>query len=146
MNGSGTIFAVNSDGAVDLLYSFSRADYSTGTNLDGYYPSAGVVQASDGNFYGVTMNGGLHGMGSIFRFTLLPDPPLFKNISVLGGKLSFSWTALQGARYQLQHSKDLASTNWLDLGSPITATGPLGTASDSIASDPQRFYRIVLLQ
>jgi len=44
------------------LYSF------TGGN-DGANPVAGLVQASDGNFYGTTHEGGTNGYGTIFRIT-----------------------------------------------------------------------------
>ncbi|HEY1787276.1 MAG TPA: choice-of-anchor tandem repeat GloVer-containing protein [Verrucomicrobiae bacterium] len=44
------------------LYSF------TGGN-DGANPVAGLVQASDGNFYGTTHQGGTNGCGTIFRIT-----------------------------------------------------------------------------
>jgi uncharacterized repeat protein (TIGR03803 family) len=47
------------------LYSFDKTD--------GYYP-AGMVQATDGNLYGVTTTGGTTGSGTIFRLT--PDGAL----------------------------------------------------------------------
>jgi len=43
------------------LYSFSGAD--------GSYPYAGLVQGSDGNFYGVTNRGGTNNYGTIFMLT-----------------------------------------------------------------------------
>src|ERR1022692_3217407 len=38
-----------------------------GTN--GYGPMAGLVQASDGNFYGTTFHGGTEDVGTVFRIT-----------------------------------------------------------------------------
>jgi uncharacterized repeat protein (TIGR03803 family) len=43
----GSIFKLSPSGEYSLVYSF------TGTNADGGYPLGGLVQASDGNFYGV---------------------------------------------------------------------------------------------
>ena len=37
---------------------------------DGKYPTAGLVQASDGNFYGTTGGGGDHGGGTVFKITV----------------------------------------------------------------------------
>ena len=45
--GYGTVFKISPNGALTSLYSF------TGGN-DGGYPDAGLVQGSDGNFYGTT--------------------------------------------------------------------------------------------
>jgi uncharacterized repeat protein (TIGR03803 family) len=42
------------------------ADFD-GTN--GFGPFGGVIQATDGNFYGTTTNGGGHGYGNVYRIT-----------------------------------------------------------------------------
>src|SRR5579859_6926592 len=44
------------------LYSF------TGSN-DGAWPEGGLVQGSDGSFYGTTHYGGTNGLGTIFRIS-----------------------------------------------------------------------------
>ena len=47
------MFKISPNGALTSLYSF------TGGN-DGAYPEAGLVQGSDGNFYGTTSDGGTY--------------------------------------------------------------------------------------
>ena len=59
-NGFGTVFKINTNGTLTTLYSF------TGGN-DGSEPQAGLVQGSDGNFYGTTSVGGTGGAGTCFE-------------------------------------------------------------------------------
>ncbi len=61
-NGDGTIFKITTNGVLTFLYFF------TGGN-DGWSPAAGVVQGSDGNFYGTTWFGGKYQQGNVFKFT-----------------------------------------------------------------------------
>ena len=65
-SGYGTVFRVNiSSGVVTSLASF------TGTSgaLVGSSPSTDLVQASDGNLYGTTPNGGANNYGSLYTVT-----------------------------------------------------------------------------
>jgi uncharacterized repeat protein (TIGR03803 family) len=59
--GCGTVFKISSDGSFVSLHSF---DYT-----DGYGPTGGLVQATDGKFYGTTLSGGANGYGTIFDIT-----------------------------------------------------------------------------
>ena len=62
--GTGTIFKMSSAGSFTSVYSFGA---STG---DGSAPAGNLVQASDGNLYGVTSGGGSGGCGTIYQITL----------------------------------------------------------------------------
>jgi uncharacterized repeat protein (TIGR03803 family) len=63
--GCGTVFKITTGGALATLYSFC-----TQTNCaDGAGPSAGLVQATDGNFYGTTGSLGANGGGTVFKIT-----------------------------------------------------------------------------
>jgi uncharacterized repeat protein (TIGR03803 family) len=59
--GCGSVFRVTSNGTYTVLYSFSPS-VSVGV-----IPHAGLVQGSDGNFYGTTYYGGPHNSGTVFR-------------------------------------------------------------------------------
>jgi len=59
-NGAGTVFKLNTNGVLTTLYAF------TGYN-DGGGPEAGLVEGSDGYFYGTTSYGGTNEWGTVFR-------------------------------------------------------------------------------
>jgi len=61
-NGEGTVFSITTNGTLTTLVSLN---YS----VNGSYPQAGLVQGTDGNFYGTTAEGGANGEGTIFRMT-----------------------------------------------------------------------------
>jgi len=61
----GTIFKISTSGSLTILHSFAR------NGVDGLHPNSPLIQASDGNFYGVTPGGGPDplGAGTIFKMT-----------------------------------------------------------------------------
>ncbi|HMK85308.1 MAG TPA: choice-of-anchor tandem repeat GloVer-containing protein, partial [Steroidobacteraceae bacterium] len=61
----GTVFEISS-GVGSILYAFGPLD-STGA-LNGSYPT-GLIQGSDGNFYGTTTSGGSGFLGTVFKMT-----------------------------------------------------------------------------
>jgi uncharacterized repeat protein (TIGR03803 family) len=70
-NSQGTIFSLSETGRLKTLYSFCSQPNCT----DGAAPFAGVVQGTDGNFYGVTFQGGdlecnpPSGCGTVYEVT-----------------------------------------------------------------------------
>ena len=58
----GTVFRMSADGVFTVLYVFAGG-------TDGKWPQGGLIQASDGNFYGAIAIGGMNGQGAIFRMT-----------------------------------------------------------------------------
>jgi uncharacterized repeat protein (TIGR03803 family) len=59
--GCGTVYKMTPSGTLTTLHSFN--------NADGAYPDAGLVQATDGNFYGTTAIGGANSWGTVFKIT-----------------------------------------------------------------------------
>ena len=59
--GYGTVFEITRSGMLTTLHSFD--------GTDGQRPVAGLVQATNGNFYGTTVNGGTYGNGTVFTMT-----------------------------------------------------------------------------
>jgi uncharacterized repeat protein (TIGR03803 family) len=61
----GTIFKIAAGGMLTTLYSFCSQTNCT----DGAHPIAGLVQATNGIFYGTTYTGGANGFGTVFKIT-----------------------------------------------------------------------------
>jgi len=56
----GSVFGITTDGSgFNVIHTFLGAD--------GSGPLAGVIEASDGLFYGTTEKGGAHGKGTLYR-------------------------------------------------------------------------------
>jgi uncharacterized repeat protein (TIGR03803 family) len=136
--GDGTIFQLIPSSVPTTLASFD--------GFNGANPDAALVQGADGDFYGTASSGGAGGAGVIFRLSV-PLPLAFQKITrTLGGSILLTWSAAAGQIYQLQYKTDLSSTNWINLGGPVTAAGSAMTVSDTIIPGAgQRFYRVVLL-
>lgn len=62
-SGCGTLFKIAPSGTLTTPYIFCSQANCT----DGGYPDAGLLQANDGNFYGVTQGGGTNGWGTVFK-------------------------------------------------------------------------------
>ncbi len=63
--GCGTTFKITRSAKVTTLYSFC----SQSSCADGANPSAALIQATDGNFYGTASSGGANGEGTVFKIT-----------------------------------------------------------------------------
>jgi len=81
---SGTVFQMTPAGALTTMVSLN------GTN--GSHPLAGLVQGSDGNFYGTTILGGVKNRGTVFQMTAAGV--LTTLVSFNGGKGSSPFAAL----------------------------------------------------
>ena len=62
---AGTVFKITPKGMLTTLYSFCTKTNCT----DGGLPYAGLIQATDGNFYGTTGGGGAKDGGTVFKIT-----------------------------------------------------------------------------
>jgi len=149
--GCGTVFRISPSGSYTNLYSF------VGSPTDGEYPEAGLVQGSDGNFYGTTYYGGassncISGCGTVFKLTVPLSPPPYPINQITGIQLSgtnivFNVLSIAGETYQLQYRNSLTSGSWSNvpgvsitnsIGSILTLTNFAG------ANQPQGFYRFAI--
>ena len=64
-NGCGTVFKIAPAGMLTTLYTFCSQVYCK----DGSDPNAQLIQAADGNFYGLATQGGAYADGTVFKIT-----------------------------------------------------------------------------
>jgi len=133
----GTVFKITLLGTLTTLHSF------TGSPSDGAVPLAGLVQGTDGNFYGTTTAGGAHFQGTVFQITPAGTITVLHSFSgyptegaaptaglVRGSDGNFyGTTASGGAHYQGTVFKIDTTGNLTTLhsfsGSPSDGTGPV---------------------
>ena len=63
--GSGTVFKMTTAGKVTVIYQFEEC----GLGTTGCNPAAGLVQGTDGNYYGTALSGGTNNQGVVFKVT-----------------------------------------------------------------------------
>jgi uncharacterized repeat protein (TIGR03803 family) len=144
-NNGGTVFRISPGGSETILYSF------VGAPADGGHPEAGLVQGSDGNFYGTTAYGGANNDGTVFKLTVPLSPPAnqisdIQFFNVLDSTIiALPIPSVAGETYQLQYSDSMSPTNWLNTGGTMTSIGgPLVLIDIAEPLPPQRFYRAVI--
>jgi len=64
-NNNGTVFKITPGGTLTTIYNFCSLPYCS----DGSIPTSALTQATDGNFYGTTAQGGANGQGTFYKIT-----------------------------------------------------------------------------
>ena len=130
----GTVFKITPSGTLTTLYSFCQ-QYRDGLCTDGDYPSAGLVQATDGNFYGTTAAGGTSsncygdGCGTVFSLSvgLSPFVETQPTVGQVGTPVTILGTNLTGAT-TVTFNGTAATFNVVS-ASEITTTVPAGATT-----------------
>jgi uncharacterized repeat protein (TIGR03803 family) len=66
-NAEGTVFKMTPAGAITILHQFMHDQFGAPPDDDGSMPMGGVIQASDGKFYGTTRVGGANSSGNVYQ-------------------------------------------------------------------------------
>lgn len=74
--------------------------------------------------------------------TVLDAPVLLSPAMLTNGQFVITWIAAQGINYQLQYKTNLNQTNWINIGTTVTASNTVLSVTNAIGSDNQRFYRV----
>ena len=126
MNGSscGNIFKMTPAGVVVTLHSFDFTDGAT--------PQAGVVQGTDGTFYGTTLQGGTAANGTIFNLNIALGAfvELQPTIGQIGAPVTILGTNLTGATSVTFNGTP--ATIITNTGSAITTTVPTGATTGTV--------------
>jgi len=59
--------------------------------------------------------------------------------------LVITWSSISGQTYRVQYNTVLGTTNWTDLPPDILATDVTSSQTDTNLTDPQRFYRVLVV-
>jgi uncharacterized repeat protein (TIGR03803 family) len=125
----GTIFRITPEGALTTLYTFCSQ-----TNCaDGEAPLAGLVQATDGKFYGATSTGGSDNVGTVFSLDmgLGPFVETLPTIGRAGRPVYILGTNLTGATGVSFNGITAAFT--VTAPSAITTTVPSGATTGFVS-------------
>jgi uncharacterized repeat protein (TIGR03803 family) len=118
-NGFGTVFKITPNGTLTTLHSF---DFYT----DGSSPVAGLVQATDGKFYGTTYDGGANSDGTVFKITPSGTLTTLHTFDGTDGTLPYAGL-IQGANGHFYGTTEEGGTNGLGTVFKITPNGTLTT-------------------
>ena len=127
-NDYGSVFRITPGGTLTTLYSFCSQSGCT----DGINPHAGLVQDTNGDFYGTTVEGGSNNDGTVFRLSVglgpfvKPRPPYGK----VGAAVKILGTNLTGAT-SVSFNGTVAVFTVVS-SSEITTTVPAGASSGAV--------------
>jgi len=150
--GCGSVFKITPGGALTALHKF---DYT-----DGAHPFGGLVQGTDGNFYGTTSQGGATKYGTVFSLDVGLGVSLFANLVGNGTIASSDGYINCGTVCSASYKNGIASTltatpaqGWVfsgwsgcDTTQGNTCTVTMNSARNVTATCPQRdryIYRCV---
>jgi hypothetical protein len=139
VSGSGQQFLVNWSG--DTLYDNSSPPAFTWTNFQFVVVASGTNSILQ---FGAENDPSYFGLDDV---SVTPVPTVaFRTAVASANSFSLRWSTASGLTYQVQYKTNLLQANWIDLGTPIVATGTSLTISDtnSVKSSLQRFYRLVV--
>jgi uncharacterized repeat protein (TIGR03803 family) len=143
--GGGTAFRISSAGVLTTLWPFGDL-YDL---IQGDEPYGGLVQGSDGSFYGTTYAGGTNSVGNVYLLSVPLTPPAnqISAIQLADTNIIFSIPSVAYETYQLQFSSSMTPTNWVNVpGVSVTnSIGALLTVTNfGGAIGPQGFYRFAI--
>ena len=124
----GTVFKITSAGTLTRLYSFCAQNCADGSD-----PQAGLIQATDGNFYGTTYSGGTNNDGTVFSVALGLGPfvETLPTLGPVGAPVRILGTNLAGAT-SVTFNGTAATFTVNSTGTAINTTVPSGATTGTV--------------
>jgi len=123
----GTVFKINTVGALTTLWQFSDFDGTPGTQPDGACPSTRLVQSTDNSFYGTTLMGGSNGLGTVFKISPAGSLTTVYQFGLADGERPRPGSLLQGRNCSFYGITYSGGTNNLGAVFKISPAGTLTT-------------------
>ena len=73
-----------------------------------------------------------------------PNPPTVLTIAV--ADVQVCWNSLSNTLYQVEYKSVLTTNTWTSLGVPVAGNGSTNCFVDSVLNDPQRIYRVSVVE
>lgn len=138
---AGTVFSVNINGGqFNRLHSFS-AVASNGTNADGAFPIAPLLQLGN-SLYGTTFSGGPGAVGTVFSILVPPPPAIITNVvRNLDGSVTLFFLGAPSSTNIIQTTTNLtAPILWQNVSTNVADVNGAWQFTDG-SSTTTRFYR-----
>jgi len=138
---AGTVFSLNLNGALfTTLHSFTTVA-SNGTNTDGAFPVAPLLQLEN-SLYGTTFSGGPGGVGTVFNIPLPAPPAIITNIvKNMNGSVTLYFLGSPNSTNVIQAANSLTLPGaWQNISTNVADAGGVWQFTDSNHTT-NRFYR-----
>jgi hypothetical protein len=103
-----------------------------------------AVTFADAAGYNVLVSNSYGSLLSATGWLSVSSPLLIQSLTLTNGTAAVTWNAIPGYNYFLQSKDSFDDPAWTSTFPALTATGALATATNSVGSSTQRFYRVFL--
>jgi hypothetical protein len=134
------IFPTNSSSPLNYQWRMNGTNISSATNLTLQLMS--VTTNNSGNYDAVLSNSNGSIASAVSTLTVVNVPIFQPPVRITNGQVLLTWDAPLGTICQLQYITNLSQTTWINIGSAITASNLVMSATNVFSSDQQRFYRV----
>ena len=133
-------FPTNASSSLNYQWRKNRNNISGATNST---LVLSIVTTNDAAIYDAVLTSSSGSIASATAtLSVVTAPLLLSPLMATNGQLVLSWITCQGNTYQLQYKTNLAQANWINVGSPVPAYSTTVFLTNSVGSDPQRFYMV----